>query len=369
MNKNILIGLLVAILVIGGGYYLLRNSTPPATTTDTTTPTTSNTTTPSNTNSNTPPLTLSTPTVETSSSYSASVSTAAVNGRVTPNGVPTVYWYEYGTTNALGSRTAQQSIGSGFSAINAPGYITGLRANTVYYYRLMASNSLGAAYGATDSLKTNNAPAPTPAVPTVRTESATNVSRTDATINGQVNPRGFTANYWFEYGKTTGFGNITSIQSISDSSALNSSTAVNESISGLEPLTRYYFRLDAQNQFGTVTGTTLSFTTAGPVSPGAPTVSTTSATNITNSTATLNGRINPNGVDTTYWFEYSNDSLLGSIIGSGTATQTLNAGTSTISVHADIDSLNNNTKYYYHLVGRNSYGTVSGSIMSFTTKN
>ncbi len=373
MNKNIMIGLLAIVVVVGGLYFLLRSNPDTTTTYENTPTTTDNGTTPpavvdTTPQPSTPALTLSTPSVETNSNYSASSSTALVNGKVTPNGLSTSYWYEYGTTSSLGSKTSAQRIGSGWNAISAPAYISGLKSNTTYYYRLSASNSMGTTSGATNSLKTNTSPAPKAANPTALTGDASAITRTSATIGGQVNPNGWETNYWFEYGKDSNMNSVSSVKTISASSALMSANAVSEALSGLDPLTKYYFRLNAQNQFGTVNGAMHTFTTSGPASPSAPTVTTTSATSVQPKSADLNGRINPNGAETTYWFEYSQDSLLGNLIGSGTPTQTLTAGTNPTNVKANISGLNNDTKYYYHLVARNQYGTQNGSIMSFTTK-
>nr|MBP7804880.1 hypothetical protein [Candidatus Paceibacterota bacterium] len=150
---------------------------------------------------------------------------------------------------------------------------------------------------------------------------------------------------------------------------VSANATVSGGLSDLSPLTKYYFRLNAQNQFGTVIGQTLSFTTSGPVSPSAPTANTSAATNVTNNAARLNGRINPGSAETTYWFEYSSDSLLGSLIGSGTARETVASGTSNVSVSANISGLQKDSTYYYRLVARNSEGTVRGDIVSFKTKN
>jgi phosphodiesterase/alkaline phosphatase D-like protein len=369
MNKNMVIGVLVAVVVIAGGYYLFTSQPSSVTnqyntSTTNTNPTTS--TTPNTPATPTPPLTLSTPTVQTDSNVSPSISTALVNGQVTPGGVPTTYWFEYGETASLGNKTTVQQIGSGFSPLSSPGYISGLRASTTYYYRLSANNNLGTVNGATYTFGTNNNPAPKAATPTVRTNSATSVARASASINGQVNANGWQTNYWFEYGKDNHFGNTTSITSVA---SLSSLLNVVEPLTGLDPLTKYYFRLNAQNQFGTVNGATLSFTTQGPLNPGVPTVTTNAVSSITNSGVRLNGHINPNGADTTYWFEYSNDSQLNNLINSGTSMQTTNAGVDSLSVQANVGSLNANTKYFYRLVGRNQYGTIYSSIDSFTTKS
>lgn len=363
MSKDIIIGVLVLALLIGGGVYLAKRNTNDA---NQPTPTTK-TESPAPKTSVTPSVVKvpGVPNVETGTSSFVSSSTAVVNGQVRPNGASTSYWFEYGETTSLGNRTVSSDIGSGYSNISTPAYITGLRATTVYYFRLSARNSFGTVNGSVYTFQTNNTP-PVPGVaPTVRTNSATSLSRETADLNGHVNPNGWETNYWFEYGKTTGLGNVTSITSAGASTA---TFAVSASLSGLEPLTKYYFRLNAQNQYGTVNGTTLSFTTSGPASPSSPSVSTDSASNITASSARLNGRINPNGAQTDYWFEYSQDSLLGSLIGSGTPVKTLGAGDSEVSVQDTLSGLARDTRYFYRLVGRNAYGTVLGDIESFRTK-
>ncbi|OGI90424.1 hypothetical protein A2911_01650 [Candidatus Nomurabacteria bacterium RIFCSPLOWO2_01_FULL_40_15] len=66
------------------------------------------------------------------------------NGYVTPNGNPTTAWFEWGTSTALGNQTNKQTFttDSSFSQM-----ITGLSANTTYYYRAMATSSGGNAVG------------------------------------------------------------------------------------------------------------------------------------------------------------------------------------------------------------------------------
>jgi predicted lipoprotein with Yx(FWY)xxD motif len=268
MSKNAIIWLLVIIVVVGGGWYLLMNNNVATnqyatTNQNPTTPTTPNTK-PTSPAPVVPPLTLSTPTVQTSSNTSVASTGASVTGQITPNGTPTTYWFEYGTTNALGSRTASQQIGSGFYSIPAPTFITGLNPNTTYYYRLMSNNSLGTVYGSVYSFTTNTNPAPKAATPTVHTSNASNTMQTTASLNGQINPNGWQTNYWFEYGKDNKLGSATSITSVNDNNvSLTSTVDVSNPLTGLESGTKYYFRLDAQNQFGTVTGTVLNFTTKG----------------------------------------------------------------------------------------------------------
>ena len=362
MNQNVIIGIVVVLVLLGGGYFLLTMN--PAT--DGTTATTTPPTTDGGTTVTPPPAqpTAGAPAVVTDSGAAPSNSTVVVTGKVTPNGAPTSYRYEYGETTALGARTASQGIGSGWAAIPSPGYITGLRANTLYYFRLTAQNSFGTVNGSIYSFSTNSNPPPQGNPPAVSANAATDVERTTATLNARVNPRGSQTTYWFEYGTDANFGSVTSLQSAGNGSAL---TAVSASLSGLSPATKYFFRVNAQNQFGTVNGPTQNFTTKGPVL-SAPAATTRAANNVGTTTATLRGIVDPNGAETSYWFEYSSDSLLGSLLLRTTARVSAGAGTNPDSVEADVTGLNSNTTYYFRIVAQNNQGTVRGDKLSFKTK-
>lgn len=309
-----------------------------------------------------PPAEPAVPTVRTDANAIPSLSTVVVRGTVTPNGAPTTYWFEYGESTALGIRTSAQSIGSGFVSIYTPAYITGLKSNTTYWYRLGAQNRFGTVNGDTFSFKTNSAPLPQGSVPAVRTLAATDVTRISAILNGQITPNSSETTYWFEYGETADFGSVTSFQSAGAGTAQASASA---SISGLQPLTRYFFRLNAQNRFGTVNGGVQSFTTQGPAEPGLPTVTSTSVSSITPSSARLGAQVNPNGAPTAYHFEYSTDQSFVNAL--RTPEATIPAGSSA-SVTANISGLLGNTTYYYRLILRNQLGTTVGTTASFTTR-
>lgn len=360
MNKNAVIGVLLALLILGGGYIMWASRGGSPSPTATTTP-------PTQQPRQTPPEepTAGAPKVVTESATLPTNSTVVFTGRVVPNGAPTTYWYEYGETTALGTRTPEQSIGSGFASIPTQTYVAGLKANTTYYFRLNARNRFSVVEGDTSSFRTNaNPPTPPGSAPTVSTSDASDISRTTANLSGRVDPNGSETSYWFEYGEDTTFGKVTSFQSAGNG---DSATAVSNSVSGLNPLTKYYYRLNAQNQYGTVNGAIQSFTTQGPAAPGRPAVDTTAASSVATSSAALNARINPNGATTTYWFEYSEDSLLGSIIGSSTGAQTI-SGNNAVNVSVSVSGLKKDTKYFYRAVARNQYGTVHGDIVSFTTR-
>ena len=93
-----------------------------------------------------------------------------------------------------------------------------------------------------------------------------------------------------------------------------------------------------------------------------PAATTLAASAITSSSATLNGMVNPNGLATTYYFEY------GTTTGYGTPTTTVSAGSGTdnVTVNANISGLTAGILIHFRLVAINSDGTTYGSDMAFT---
>jgi oligosaccharide reducing-end xylanase len=83
---------------------------------------------------------------------------ATLNGNLTPNGMATTAWFEWGTNSALTgfSSTPTQSVGSGTTSqpVNAP--LTGLSTGSTYYYRVAASNGSGTTKGSILSFIINN---------------------------------------------------------------------------------------------------------------------------------------------------------------------------------------------------------------------
>jgi hypothetical protein len=199
------------------------------------------------------------PIVSTGSKAIPTDTTAVLTGSVMPNGTFTNYWYEYGTTPAMGNKTTGQTIGSGNVSINAPSYVTGLTKNTIYYFRLNAENQNGqVSNGQYSFTTTNGSPAPTGTAPTAKTISANGLSKTTANLNGEVTPNQGDTKYWFEYGSTPSLGSTSAFVAAGSGTV---KILASMSLSDLATSTTYYFRLDAQNQFGTVNGAILNFKT------------------------------------------------------------------------------------------------------------
>ncbi len=87
------------------------------------------------------------PGATTGSARNVSPVAARLSASVDPNGRPTIYHFEYGTTASYGKRTADASAGSGQSARSMSAAISGLSPNTRYHYRVVASNDAGIARG------------------------------------------------------------------------------------------------------------------------------------------------------------------------------------------------------------------------------
>ncbi len=96
-----------------------------------------------------------------------------------------------------------------------------------------------------------------------------------------------------------------------------------------------------------------------------PTVTTGGVAKVTASSASLLGKVNPNGAATTYLFQYGPTSLYGAT----TPSVPAGGGAKIVNVVADIAGLAPATTYHYRLVAVNSKGTTKGGDRTFKTKN
>ncbi|HEX3802412.1 MAG TPA: hypothetical protein VHV75_06200 [Solirubrobacteraceae bacterium] len=96
-----------------------------------------------------------------------------------------------------------------------------------------------------------------------------------------------------------------------------------------------------------------------------PTVSASAATKIGTTSGTLHGTVNPNGLATTYQFEYGATNTLGSF--SPATAAGAGSGTAAVAESSKLTGLAPDTTYYYELVASNSAGTSTTPVETFKT--
>ena len=299
------------------------------------------------------------PTLSTTTASSIASTSATSGGNITSNGGATVtasgvcWSTTTGPTTALSTKTTDGSVTGSFTSS-----ITGLTANTTYYVKAYATNSVGTAYGTQVSFTTSAA---VPVVPTLTTTAASSITQTTATSGGNISSDG---------GATVTARGVCWSTSANPTTALTTKTsdgtgtgAFTSSLTGLTANTTYYVRAYATNSIGTAYGTQVSFTTA-PVAPVVPTLSTTTASSITTSTASSGGNITSDGgasvtVRGICWSTSANPTI--------TLSTKTSDGTGTGVFTSSITGLTANTTYYVRAYATNSVGTGYGTQVSFTT--
>ena len=100
------------------------------------------------------------PTCATLPANQISATGAKLNGNVTPNGLATTGWFEWGTNSSLStySSTPSQVVGSGTTVQLVTNGLSGLSSGTTYYYRIAASNASGTSKGNIASFTCNTPP-------------------------------------------------------------------------------------------------------------------------------------------------------------------------------------------------------------------
>ncbi|MFH0888990.1 MAG: hypothetical protein V1871_07275 [Planctomycetota bacterium] len=97
--------------------------------------------------------------------------------------------------------------------------------------------------------------------------------------------------------------------------------------------------------------------------PPPPTCTTNAADNITYNSARLNGTVNPNGLDTTAYFNLGVTESYTVML----TSETVDSGSGNVPVSVTVTSLSTNTLYNFRVIGINSTGTTYGNNLTFNT--
>lgn len=265
---------------------------------------------------------------------------ATLSGSLTPESLPTKYSFEYGETTAYGSSTAVQESSSA-TEVKAEATLTGLKPNTVYHFRLTATNSFGTTDGADETFKT----AGPPVIANLATEP---IGHTTATVNGTINPGEFKTGYHVEYALpaaaekeewTSGAEETITLAKEGAEPKGSSPVTVHLPISGLKLATTYKFRISATNTAGTVHGAVGTFTTV--------LIEGESALTVGAEGATFQTLINPQGTETTFHFEYGETSAYGTSI--PVPDQSAGTGNTDVVQNVEVGGLKPETTYHFRV--------------------
>ena len=186
---------------------------------------------------------------------------ATLHARVNPDELDTTYRFQYGETSAYGSEIplGGQSIGSGSTPVAVSAALSALKIGTTYHFRVVAENAAGTT-ASPDQRFTTVPPA------LIDSESVAEVSASEATLQGEINPLGHDTHYYFQYGSESCQANPSGCTDLpappgTDIGAGETDQPASVPLRELHPGTTYYYRVLASNALGTSEGVQQTFTT------------------------------------------------------------------------------------------------------------
>ena len=287
----------------------------------------------------TTPPTISNPNVGNITSNSATITwttNESASGRV-----------YYGTSsNANQYNSSSNSLNTSHSIL-----LTGLNANTTYYYRIQATDSAGNmreagtySFSTSSNVIIDNTP------PTINNVNITNITSNSATITWTTNESATGRVY---YGTSSNAN-----QYNSSSNSWNTSHSIQ--ISGLNANTTYYFRVQATDSSGNMgEAGVYSFGTSSNViiDNTPPNINNVNVTGISSSGATITWTTNENATGRVYYGTSSNANQYNTSSNSLSTSQSI-----------QLTGLNSNTTYYYRIQATDAAGNMrEAGTYSFTT--
>jgi hypothetical protein len=198
------------------------------------------------------------------------------------------------------------------------------------------------------------------ALPSVTTSSAVAIRTTNAILTGTAVANNLLTTTSFTYGLQPDLsGAVVTIEATTI--AGNTATAFEAAAINLVPGTTYYYRANATNLAGTVSGAIAQFTTLG----GAPIVASAAASSIASDSVVVAGTVNANSVATQAFFQLSTVPDFSSLAATIVAGDVI--GEETASLSANFTGLVPGTTYFWRLAATNSAGTSVGATLTFAT--
>jgi hypothetical protein len=303
-----------------------------------------------------------------SSEQSSSTTTAALlSGRITAGaaggkiGCQAQYvdeaHYDGAASDPYGAGNTASCVFTGQYGIAV---VNGLTPSATYHFRIVATEGDEIAAGEDRTFQT----APLLSA-VVESESATPFAYFGATLKAQINPELSSTTYQFQYGPTFAYSSGTVPVNpgvLPGDSFEYFSESVEYDLTGLSGNTTYHYRVVATNPAGTTYGEDQTVTTP----PPPPSVVTGVASGVTQTDASVTGTVNPEGLETSYYYQYGLSTEYGQVTPAlpGTA---VGSGSSPVPAPAFIQPLTPGETYHYRLVASNEDGTSYGQDETLTT--
>ena len=257
------------------------------------------------------------PTITTTDESSITESSAVSGGNITSDGGSTVTQRGVCWSTNQNPSIANNITNNGSGLGSFTSSLTGLNANTIYYVKAYATNSIGTAYGNQINFTTMNTSG---SLPTITTTGVSSITKSSAVSGGNISSDGgLTVTQrgvcWSNNQNPTIADNITT-----NGLGLGSFTS---SISGLNSNTTYYVRAYATNGLGTAYGNQINFTSSAPAATLVGSNNCSSLNGITSLYYGMNGSSAPwslsnTGYSGACWVapDPNNSGQLGSVVGS-----------------------------------------------------
>jgi sugar lactone lactonase YvrE len=314
------------------------------------------------------PLTFTTgaagPKIETEALLAVTSTTAKIEALINPSGSETTCEVQYGTVAsgayAEGTKTCPGPLSSGLVGQHVVVELTGLAPGTEYHFRYVANNN---ADGGIPTVGVGTPFTTKPALPAVVNKPASNITRTTASLSGEINSSNSPTTYYIEYGETENYGALGSPTKVASMPAHAGPLPIEpQQLEELRAGTEYHYRIVAQNETGTTKGPDSTFTTA-PAQP--PIVESESSEQVTQTTAKLISKVNADGLQTSFALEVGTE-VEGKILYTPTFGE-VGSGNESVELTFSLTSLLPGTTYHWRVVLTNQDGTFVGQDLTFTT--